>query len=650
MADFPDRFKIRRDTAANWTSNNPTLLEGELGWESDTKKLKIGDGATAWGSLGYSFDISAVVDGAPADLNTLNELAAAINDNGTFHETVLFKANNLSELTDVSAARTNLGVAIGTDVQAYDANLTSFVNTFTLPATDGDNGGYLTTNGAASLLFDYIGVGGGSFTATASGSIADGDPLIINADGTVSSAGFAGEADLSTMSALAVEQSVTPVEFSGNQPVLVSYDPTNDVWIRLRRSRSASLTYVTFGTRSGGVITWGVEDTSTHVAYATEQVGSVHSLGGGKWLFVYKSASDTNLQSVVIDYNGGAWTKTAEHPLGFGVNARNLGFSRASDGTFVFFYHKAGGMHAIAVSVSGTTISSGASLNTGFNVASTWNAFNGSVAYDGMYFYPMCKDGTDLKYCSLTLAGTTLSISQAPVTTGISDVHAENMVASIYDATAGKIGVFYRNSSGYPTAAVATPSGGTLSFGTPTVVRSNNTLSRRGNYSPITCDGNNNFLFFYGAFDSPTLVLHTMPASISGTSFSLGTEITYGSIVINGNSGFTSYSSYALYDTTPAATVVHYYGEDSAEAYRVYAGVQSTNLTASNFVGISAGAYVDTGTATVQTAGSVDDAQTGLTPGQRYYVQTDGSLGTTPDSPSVVAGVAVASTKLIVVN
>ena len=40
MADFPDRFKIRRDTAANWTSNNPTLLEGELGWESDTKKLR----------------------------------------------------------------------------------------------------------------------------------------------------------------------------------------------------------------------------------------------------------------------------------------------------------------------------------------------------------------------------------------------------------------------------------------------------------------------------------------------------------------------------------------------------------------------------------------------------------------------------------
>ena len=45
--------KQRSDTASNWTSNNPTLLAGEFGWETDTKKLKIGDGSTAWQSLDY---------------------------------------------------------------------------------------------------------------------------------------------------------------------------------------------------------------------------------------------------------------------------------------------------------------------------------------------------------------------------------------------------------------------------------------------------------------------------------------------------------------------------------------------------------------------------------------------------------------------
>ena len=45
--------KQRRDTASNWTSNNTVLLAGEWGIESDTKKLKIGDGSTAWQSLDY---------------------------------------------------------------------------------------------------------------------------------------------------------------------------------------------------------------------------------------------------------------------------------------------------------------------------------------------------------------------------------------------------------------------------------------------------------------------------------------------------------------------------------------------------------------------------------------------------------------------
>ena len=48
------RLQQRRDTAANWTSNNPTLANGEIGYETDTKKFKIGDGSTAWTSLSYA--------------------------------------------------------------------------------------------------------------------------------------------------------------------------------------------------------------------------------------------------------------------------------------------------------------------------------------------------------------------------------------------------------------------------------------------------------------------------------------------------------------------------------------------------------------------------------------------------------------------
>lgn len=47
------RIQLRRDTATNWTSANPVLGAGEIGVETDTDQFKIGDGATAWSSLGY---------------------------------------------------------------------------------------------------------------------------------------------------------------------------------------------------------------------------------------------------------------------------------------------------------------------------------------------------------------------------------------------------------------------------------------------------------------------------------------------------------------------------------------------------------------------------------------------------------------------
>lgn len=46
-------IQLRNDTAASWTSNNPTLAQGEMGLETDTNRFKFGDGSTAWNSLPY---------------------------------------------------------------------------------------------------------------------------------------------------------------------------------------------------------------------------------------------------------------------------------------------------------------------------------------------------------------------------------------------------------------------------------------------------------------------------------------------------------------------------------------------------------------------------------------------------------------------
>ena len=74
----------------------------------------------------------------------------------------------------------------------------------------------------------------------------------------------------------------------------------------------------------------------------------------------------------------------------------------------------------------------------------------------------------------------------------------------------------------------------------------------------------------------------------------------------------------------------------------------TTNLTSENYIGIARSGAADTAGAVIDTQGAIADNLTGLTAGQSYYVQTDGTLGTTADDPSVFAGTAVSATKLIV--
>ena len=104
------RMQQRRGVASQWASENPILGAGEIGFETDNNRFKIGDGLSNWTALDYfsnatdvdtaiSAAISEVIDLAPETLDTLNEIAAAINDDPDFFNTI---ATNLG--TKVSKA------------------------------------------------------------------------------------------------------------------------------------------------------------------------------------------------------------------------------------------------------------------------------------------------------------------------------------------------------------------------------------------------------------------------------------------------------------------------------------------------------------------------------------------------------------------
>ncbi|MFM1966814.1 MAG: hypothetical protein RL134_2539 [Actinomycetota bacterium] len=131
------QIRSRRDTAANWATNNPVLGVGEIGIEIDVAapatapKLKVGNGVTAWNTLPY---LAAAAAGALLAANNLSDLAnvttarsnlglggAATLNVGTAAGTVAAgddsritgaaqKASNLSDLGNVTTARSNLGL------------------------------------------------------------------------------------------------------------------------------------------------------------------------------------------------------------------------------------------------------------------------------------------------------------------------------------------------------------------------------------------------------------------------------------------------------------------------------------------------------------------------------------------------------------
>lgn len=75
----------------------------------------------------------------------------------------------------------------------------------------------------------------------------------------------------------------------------------------------------------------------------------------------------------------------------------------------------------------------------------------------------------------------------------------------------------------------------------------------------------------------------------------------------------------------------------------------SIALTSENYIGFSSGgAVADGGPAIVDVAGTVNQDQSGLTSGQEYFVQADGTLGTSADDPSVSAGIALSATAILV--
>ena len=132
------QIQLRGDTAANWTAENPVLAQREIGIETDTDKIKIGDGSTLWENLPYfsSGGGGGITDYTYADLVTAiggSTLTEGSLGRITDFETVHYFTDGTSVVTDVAQVDTiTLSGDAGTakiDVADGDQKTVTFVDT-----------------------------------------------------------------------------------------------------------------------------------------------------------------------------------------------------------------------------------------------------------------------------------------------------------------------------------------------------------------------------------------------------------------------------------------------------------------------------------------------------------------------------------------
>lgn len=157
------QIQTRRDTAANWTANNPILAAGEKGYETDTGKLKIGDGSTAWNSLAYfgsTWDKHNVIAAGTQTAITSGTVVFS-NSNG-----VTFGMSNSSIVT---ASHNGITSQTNQSLGVYATSNTTLSSSGTIDARS------LTFKGDGIVS---VGVSNGSVVISATGGGGGGSPNI----------------------------------------------------------------------------------------------------------------------------------------------------------------------------------------------------------------------------------------------------------------------------------------------------------------------------------------------------------------------------------------------------------------------------------------------------------------------------------------
>ena len=490
--------------------------------------------------------------------------------------------------------------------------------------------------------WDSVGAGGGTVEAVASGTLANGQTVILQSDGTVTAVTTTGIAQTSGTAATFQSNTV------GLSPQSVVYDSYNKRIVILFKEGTRGYAVVGTVNANNNTISFG-SITEFEGNNGTTYFGTFDSTNNRVVIAFYQSTDSDRGKAIVGNVN------PSNNSITFGSKAVfnsgttydvSIAFDSTEGKVVICYRDFSNSNHGTAV--VGTVNPSNNSITFGSETSFRGSySSNIGVAYDSTNDRMVVgfRDENNSSNRASAVVGnvTGTSIAFGSVVRLNSNVSHGYYFTPVHDSNTGKTVIIWSddNNGSKGTAVVGTvnASNNSISFGSPVIFNN-------GNTGQMTAAFDSNKKQIVAAFQDDT-VSDEPTTGIAGTVS--GNTINFGSkIVLDSDDG---YWTGIAFDSNANRSVVAFQDADNSNRGRVVIYQQpteSTNVTATNFLGFSDAGYTNGQTAKIQIAGSVDDAQTGLTTGSGHFVQKNGSLGTTADNPSVFAGTAISGTKIIV--
>ena len=484
---------------------------------------------------------------------------------------------------------------------------------------------------------------------TADGAITAGKPVVVKSDGTVAQAAISGTA-------------------AGSQVEFNDSNPRSNIPVFVPSENKIALHSIYVGGGGGALRMTTISGTTPSFATANTYQASNISTGEGNGATICSSNASA-LDRVLITYkdtgNSNYGTAIVYKPSdgSFGskvvfesANTQYMAATYDSNSDRVVINYQDDGNSdygtAVVGAVSGTSVSFGTPVvyNAGTTnyQASTFDSNSNKVVI-------LYQDGGNSeRYTAIvgTVDNSDNSISfgsEVAISSGGARSQTNQNIA--FDTNSNKVLVAYRDNadSNKLKLVVGTVSSTSISFGT--ILDAG--ITAGVDYIAVVFNPDRNKFGVAFQRANPVRDCAVLEATISGTDVTATSPMSVNggaSTFDSGTNGLATFIGMA-YDTNVDKFLVAFNDADQGpygEAQVLTAPFQEKNLTSENFIGFAKDAVADGAVATLHTANSISRNQSSLTAGQTYFVQTDGTIGTTADSPSVTAGTAISATELIV--